>query len=164
MNPLSMKDGDFETALEKMRAYCSYSERCNSEVFLRLGKFMLTTNEKNRIIELLEEEGFLNSKRYLSVFVRGKLIHNHWGKIKIKYELRAKGFSDNEINDALATIDQDEYNLLVKKLISNLKTQKAVGGDLSRKEKEKVIRAMMAKGFEYDLIRTYFTEELDIDN
>lgn len=159
-----MNDGDFETALEKMRSFCSYTERCNSEVYLRLSKFGLSVTEKNRIIELLEEEGFLNSKRYLSLYVRGKLSHNHWGRIKIKYELRAKGFSDAEINEALTTIDQDEYVVLVKKLISNLKTQKAVGAELSRKDKEKVIRAMIAKGFEYDLIRTSFTEELDIDN
>lgn len=159
-----MSYDDIGSVLEKMRSFCAYTERCRSDVSLRLGKWPLSESEKEEIISILEQEGFLNKDRYLSGFVRGKFLNNHWGRVKIKYELRLKGFTDAEITHALSELDHDQYTILARRLIEGLIAHRSSMEAITKKEKEKVIRTMLSRGFEYEVIRQIFSEGMEIQD
>ncbi|MCX6352570.1 MAG: RecX family transcriptional regulator [Bacteroidetes bacterium] len=71
MRPL--KKYNFPEALQKLRKYCAYQERCHQEVRKKLAEWGFDNEDKDKIIVQLMEEGFLNEERYAKAIVRGKL-------------------------------------------------------------------------------------------
>ena len=99
-----------EQALQKLRHYCGYQERCHQEVREKLYSFGLRKQDVETAIATLIQEDRLNEERFAIQFAGGHFRLKSWGKIKIRYELRQKHLSDYCINKALATIDEAEYS------------------------------------------------------
>ncbi len=98
-----------EEATEKIKHFCAYQERCHLEVKQKLQTFGLSDEELSVVLVELIEENFLNEERFAIQFARGKFKIKHWGRNKIKYELKSKQVSPRNITKALATIDEEEY-------------------------------------------------------
>lgn len=140
-----------EQALQKIRHYCAYQERCHSEVKEKLYGFRLHKPDVEKIIGSLIEDDFLNEERYAIQFTGGHFRMKKWGKVKIKYALRQKKVSEYCIKKALNTIDEDEYTETLTALIAQkLKTLKAQKNMFIRKRKLQDF--LTQKGFESDLI------------
>jgi len=140
-----------EQALQKIRHYCAYQERCHSEVKEKLYGFGLHKPDVEKIIGSLIEDDFLNEERYAIQFTGGHFRMKKWGKVKIKYALRQKKVSEYCIKKALNTIDEDEYTETLTALIAQkLKTLKAQKNMFIRKRKLQDF--LTQKGFESDLI------------
>lgn len=140
-----------EQALQKIRHYCAYQERCHSEVKEKLYGFGLHKPDVEKIIGSLIEDDFLNEERYAIQFTGGHFRIKKWGKVKIKYALRQKKVSEYCIKKALNTIDEDEYTETLTALIAQkLKTLKAQKNMFIRKRKLQDF--LTQKGFESDLI------------
>ena len=144
-----MKD-DPKTVLSKMQRFCAYKERCISEVRNKMKLLRLSDREKENIVESLQAENFIDEERYSKSFARSKFLYNNWGKIKIKYVLAQKGLPRSSIENALKTIDEDEYIECIEKLIRK-KTS-----ELKKKEKTdvpfRVMNYMTVKGFERHIV------------
>ena len=141
-----------DQAFPKAKHYCAYQERCHSEVKDKLYGFGLNKKEVEEIIAKLIEENYLNEERFAMQFAGGKFRMKHWGKVKIKYELKQKQVSDYSIKKALTAIDKTAYNktlfdLFDKKLL-NLKSEKNIFI-----KKKKVQDHLLQKGFELDLVK-----------
>ena len=95
------------------------------------------------------ETDFINEKRFLSSFVRGKFLSNKWGKNKIRVALRKKKFDDERINEALQKIDDSEYQKTAEKL---LQRKLDLIEHVDRKEKSKLYYYMLSKGYESDVV------------
>lgn len=140
-----------EQALQKIRHYCAYQERCHSEVKEKLYGFGLHKPDVEKIIGSLIEDDFLNEERYAIQFTGGHFRMKKWGKVKIKYALQQKKVSEYCIKKALNTIDEDDYAQALAALISQkLKTLKAQKNMFIRKRKLQDF--LTQKGFESDLI------------
>jgi regulatory protein len=98
-----------EQALQKLRHYCGYQERCHQEVRDKLYSFGLRKPDVETAVATLIEEDHLNEERYAIQFAGGHFRLKSWGKIKIRYELRQKKISEYCISKALAAIDETEY-------------------------------------------------------
>ena len=70
--------------------YCKYQERCHAEVRNKLYELGLTTPEVEHQLADLIETGVLNEERFARSFARGKFRMLHWGREKIKQQLKAK--------------------------------------------------------------------------
>ena len=70
MRPLNIGT---EKALEKIKQYCAYQERCHSEVRNKLYGFGLNSEEIETIISTLIQENFLNEERFALAYAGGKL-------------------------------------------------------------------------------------------
>ena len=46
-----------DIALKKMIHYCDYQDRCKKEIFTKLDTFELDDNDRDFIIDFLQEEG-----------------------------------------------------------------------------------------------------------
>jgi regulatory protein len=138
-------------AFEKAKQYCGYQERCHSEVKSKLYSFSLTTPEVDECISKLIEENYLNEERFAIAFAGGKFRIKHWGKVKIKYELKKKYISDYCINKAISEIDEDEYMKIFEKVFEE-------SLDALKKEKnsfiknKKLVDYVRQRGFETELI------------
>ncbi|MBU2554599.1 MAG: RecX family transcriptional regulator [Bacteroidetes bacterium] len=133
--------------LEKARNYCAFQERSMLEVKTKLESWSASANSITKIILLLEQEGFLNEERMANVFAISKLRQNKWGKNKIIFALRQKQVPDLYIQQAINSIDDDEYLNTLKTVISNKKSTESN----SYKEQAKLVTYAMQKGFQSSL-------------
>ena len=131
---------DPSTALVKARAYCAKQERCRAELRLKLLAWEVEEEKTDALLAQLEKEGFLNEGRYAEHFAISKLRQNGWGRIKIRAALRQKQVEDDEITNAIGSIDTDEYH----------RTAQRIAG--KRKDPDKVRKLMTGRGFERDVI------------
>lgn len=140
-----------EQALQKLKHYCAYQERAHSEVKEKLFQLGVWKKEHDEIISALIEENYLNEERYAIAFAGGKWRVKHWGRNKIKYELRQKQVSDYCIRKALKQIDEAEYLRVLQELAET--KYKLLKSDQYMIRWKKTVDYLTAKGFEAELIR-----------
>lgn len=136
-------------ALQKIKQYCAYQERCHQEVKTKLYDFGLSTPEVENIIATLIEENYINEERFATLFAGGKFRMKQWGRNRIKYELKQKQVSPANIKKAMLQIDEDEYEQTLQQLFDKyFAKQKGVKQIKILKTK----KYLMQKGFEIDVI------------
>ena len=144
-------------ALQKIKHYCAYQERCHSEVREKLYSFSLHKNQVERLIVQLIEEDFLNEERFAFAYASGKFRMKHWGKEKIKYALKQKRISDYCIRKALASISTSDYNkTFVSVANKKLKTFKSERNVFIKKKRMQ--NYLQQKGFELKIIHAYLKD------
>ena len=137
-----------DVILKKVLRYCAYQDRCTQEVRNKLATFDMPDSEKEKILKLLVDEGYLDDERYASTFVRSKIHLKKWGVNKIRMALKMKGISDEIISNALSEIDPEIYR---EELIKVLKAKKINELD-PYKRKAKLAQYAMQKGYEPSLV------------
>ena len=136
-----------EKALQKIKHYCSYQERCHKEVKEKLYGFKLHKNEVEAIIAQLIEENYLNEVRFAQLFAGGKFRMKQWGRSKIRYELKQKQISEYCIKKGLKEINEDVYNKTLQKLAAaKWKTMKGENNIFIKKSK--TMSFLLQRGFE----------------
>jgi regulatory protein len=94
----------------KIMRYCAYQERCRREVTQKLRELDVMEDDREDMLLYLEEEGFLDEKRFARVFAGGKFRVKRWGKRKIFSALKMKGISETLIEEAfLSEISDEDY-------------------------------------------------------
>lgn len=140
---------NIDTVRRKLEAWCAYQERCISEVQTKIQSFNLSTIEIQKLIHFLLEHNYLNEKRYCQSYISGKVNIKKWGRNKIFYELQRKSVSKEIIQKSWNEIDQDLYfsnlQFLINKKFNEL-------GKTDFKTKQKVIKYLISKGYESNLI------------
>ncbi|MER3498050.1 MAG: RecX family transcriptional regulator [Chitinophagaceae bacterium] len=139
-----------EQALQKLKHYCAYQERCHSEVKSKLFELGVRKTDHDELIANLIEEDYLNEERFAMAFARGKFRLKQWGRIKIKYELKQKQVSDYCIKKALKQIEEEEYLEILKKLAEE--KYAALKGEQYLVRKKKTMDYLSQKGFEAQLV------------
>src|SRR5437762_6133679 len=79
-----------DQALQKLRHYCRYQERCHSEVKNKLFELGVDKNEQDEMIIELVEEDYLDEERFALAFTTGRFKIKQWGRKKIQYALKEK--------------------------------------------------------------------------
>ena len=105
-----------EQALPQVKQFCVYRERCHSEVKEKLYSLGLYKNDVEQLMAQLIEENYLNEERFAKQYAGGKFRMNHWGKVKITYELKQKQVSAYNIRRALQAITDADYFATLQKL------------------------------------------------
>jgi regulatory protein len=140
-----------EQALQKLKHYCGYQERCHNDVKEKLYSLGVRKSEHDTIMATLIEQGYLNEERFAIAFAGGKFRVNHWGRIKIKYGLKQKQVSDYCIRKALKQISEADYLSLLKKLAEE--KYGSLKDDQYLVRKKKTMDYLAQKGFEPELVR-----------
>ena len=134
----------------KLKQYCSYQDRCHSEVENKLSNFNLISEAKDQILFNLINEDYLNETRFCKSFVRGKFKIKNWGKRRIVQELKSRKISEFNIKKGLSEINEFDYqekfeNLFNKKL-SSLENLNSID------KKKKIFSYLQYRGWETNLI------------
>ena len=146
-----------DQVLDKMAKYCAYQERCVKDVRDKLKTFDLPQTEKDKIIDYLLDNRFVNNERFAKSFVRGKVNQSGWGLNKIRFHLIQKGITKEIVEKALQAFDEESYRQrLVEVLQTKAKTVKAAN-DFERKRK--LAAFALQRGFEASLVWEVLKED-----
>lgn len=139
-----------QQALQKLKHYCAYQERCHSEVREKLFALGIWKKDQDAIIATLIEENYLNEERFAIAYAGGKYRMKQWGRQRIRYELRQKQVSDYSIKKALKQIDEDEYLQTLQKLAGE--RYLSLKGEQYLVRRKKTQDYLIQKGYEPDLV------------
>lgn len=133
-----------DEALAKLEYYCAYQERCPKEVRTKLATLGVPRAEAEQIFHLLQEEGFINEERFAMAFAGGKFRVNHWGRVRIRMELRMRNIAADLIEKALGSIDETAYTDVLKQLLD----KKRAYYEGKEQARDKTAASLIRAGFE----------------
>ncbi|MDY4078007.1 MAG: recombination regulator RecX [Clostridium sp.] len=143
-----------ETALKIIER----SYKTKKEMIKRLLEKGYALEEINETLKFLEEYNFINDESYAKAFINDRT--KTQGKQKIKYALKNKGISDEIIEEELSKLDMEKekenanilalkkYNILIKRESDKYKL------------KEKIIRFLISRGYNYEVAKDAVNEML----
>ena len=139
-----------DQVLDKIAKYCAYQERCTKDVRDKLKTYDILQEDREKILDYLLDNRFVNDERFAKSFVRGKINQSGWGMNKIRFHLIQKDIAKEIIDEALQQTDEEVYR---QRLIDILKTKsKTVKADSDFEKKRKLAAYAMQKGFEGGLV------------
>lgn len=100
-------------------------------------------------VDYLKEYGFLNDEEFAELFARDKRNLNGYGPLKIRYLLKQKGIDERFIAMALENFTQEHEVEMIEKIVE----KKYIRGDGLSKDKSKIIRFLLSRGFQYPAIK-----------
>ncbi|MDR3026300.1 regulatory protein RecX [Chryseobacterium sp.] len=151
---MEKKSYTFEEIKQKLVNYCVYQDRCHAEVEQKMREFLLIDEAKEEIILFLLKENYLNEERFTRSYIRGKFYIKHWGKNKIKMNLKQKQISERLITSCFDEIDDSDYEKTIRKIFEGYYSKQS--GLKEYQKKTKTIKYLMSKGFEYEKIIDIF--------
>src|SRR5690606_774365 len=139
-----------QEATKKLERYSAYQERSHQEVRQKLMDMHMIPEAIEVITIHLLEHNFLNEERFAKAYVSGKFKIKKWGKSRLTYQLKQKGVSKVNINQALTEIENGEYievfnDLAEKKVLQIKETNKL-------KKKRKFVDYFLRLGWESHLV------------
>ena len=143
-------DEHYKIFLKRAANFCVYQERTQREVRAKLAEWQVDEDGAECIIMDLILDRFINEERYAKAFAGGKFRVKHWGRMKIKYELKLKGVSPQNILIGLKEINAEDYALKIQYLIERkLKETQHLERGLRN---QKIANFLISKGFEGDIV------------
>ena len=131
--------------------YCSGAEHCSQEVRAMLERHGIESAEIDMVIGHLVKEGYIDESRYAKAFVHDKVRFAKWGRIKIAQALWQKRIPDIIAQEALQSIDHEEYLSALKDVVrSRFRTVK---GTNDYERKMKTMKTVCGRGYEPSLVR-----------
>ncbi len=141
---------EFKEAKILIGKFCAYRERSHSEVKARLYDYGLSRGEVDELMFELIRLNYINEERYARAFVRGKYLHNNWGRQKIKQHLKRKDVSDQNIAIALTEIKEEEYLQKLSEILD--KKRSSIRGTNTYEINYKLAKYLIQKGYESTLV------------
>lgn len=147
---MEKKSYTFEEIKQKLVNYCVYQDRCHAEVEQKMRDFLLIPEAKDEIFLYLMKENYLNEERFTRSYIRGKFYIKHWGRNKIRMNLKMKGVTEKLISSSMDEIDASDYEKTIIRLFENYYVTKK--GLKEYQKKSKTISHLLSKGYEYDVV------------
>lgn len=147
---MAKKPLTYENALTRAANLCARAEHCRFEIAAKLRQWGTDVQDAERILDWLEDGGFINEERFAQSFVHDKYRFDGWGRTKIRYTLRRYGIGDAAVEAAFREIDEDEYVGILRTLLET-KSRHSAETD-PYKKKASLFRYAMSRGYEPQLI------------
>jgi regulatory protein len=139
-----------EQIIFKLEAFCAYQERCVSEVRTKLERLGADESLVSEVTKYLQDNRFLDEKRFVEAYVQGKLRIKKWGRQKIKAGLFQKRVDAKLIQEGIyAFISDEEYQQIIESLIERKNRELSMEKNPQIK-KQKLMRFLLSRGFQYD--------------
>ena len=133
--------------LERLQRQCARMEYCSSDIRRKALKALEGDAEAaDRVVAALVKDRFVDDRRYAAAFAREKAALQGWGAIKIRFQLRGKGVSDEIITEALQKIDPAKASSKLDKLAAE--RYRLLKDDPQCKLK--LLKALLSRGYGYD--------------
>lgn len=142
-----MTESEVKTLAER---YCSGAEHCCLEVRAMLERHKTEPDDINRVLQHLVKEGYIDESRYAQAFVHDKVRFAKWGRIKIAQALRQKHIPQFVADEALSSIDDDEYMAALKDVVQS--RYRTVKGATGYERKMKTMKSVCGRGYEPPLV------------
>lgn len=133
--------------------------RSVSEITEKLLKRGFSQEEVEEVLQNLLKKNYLNDQAFASDWARGRLVRAPVGRIRIAYELKAKGVDEEEINKALTEVyaEVDEQRLASLAVLRRLPLIQHLPREAKRR---RLFAYLRRRGFSSPVIFTVLTEHL----
>jgi regulatory protein len=156
----SEADPVVKAAKVKMARYCSSRERSPFQIKEKLLSYGLEDSQIEEVIDFLKQEQFLSEDRFAQAFARDKFRFNQWGRIKIEQELKRHQLSESCIENAIFSLDEDDYQGILSDLLMK-KWNQTKNENHFLKRKKKTMDYLIRKGFESHLVWKTFDMSIE---
>lgn len=144
--------------LERLQRQCVRMEYCVTDIRRKALKALEGDAEAaERVVASLVADRFVDDRRYAAAFAREKSSLQGWGPVKIRFQLRGKGISDEIISDALGEIDPEKASAKLDKLAAD--KYRLLQGDLQCRLK--LLKALLSRGYGYDEVEAAVRRVMD---
>lgn len=153
------RDMDVAAVADRLRRSCSRREYCSSDILRKASEALGGDRVKaEQILELLKEEKYVDDRRYASAYARDKASIAGWGKVKIRYMLKSKDISRDDINAALEEIDTEKAGRKMDRILK--------GRYLVLKNdpqcRSRLLRYALGRGYRYDEAMPVIDEMMNV--
>ena len=133
--------------LERLQRQCARMEYCTSDIRRKALKAAEgDADAADRLVASLVADRFVDDRRYAAAFAREKAALQGWGAVKIRFQLRGKGISDEIIAEALQEIDPAKAASKLDKLAAD--RYRLLQDDPQCRLK--MLKALLSRGYGYD--------------
>ena len=116
-----------------------------------LERHKVEADDISGILKYLIREGYVDESRYAAAFVHDKVRFAKWGRIKIAQALWQKRIPQDVADEALSSIDEDEYMTALREVVKA--RGRAVRGATEYERKMKTMKTVCSRGYEPSLVR-----------
>ena len=146
----------YKEQIDKARCWCAAEERCESGVRQKLVTWGAESADTDDIVAVLREEGYVDDMRYARAYCESKILHQHWGRQKVQYQLRMKGLQREAIAEGLDAIDEEQYMEMLQETAE--KKLHTLGGNMSPDVRRKLMAFLASRGFTMSEINEVITK------
>ena len=140
-----------QEALQKLSALCARAEHSSGEMLEKMRRWQLSEDARERVLDRLIDEKFVDDERFARLFVREKIRFDHWGRRKIEQALYQKGVASDISRRVLDEVDDEAYVAELKKLIAA--KRRSVQAESDYEMRAKLTKYALGRGFGYNVIR-----------
>ena len=140
-----------QEALQKLSALCARAEHSSGEMLEKMRRWQLSEDARERVLDRLIDEKFVNDERFARLFVREKIRFDRWGRRKIEQALYQKGVASDISRRVLDEVDDEAYVAELKKLIAA--KRRSVQAESDYEMRAKLTKYALGRGFDYNVIR-----------
>lgn len=140
---------DAARCLSRLQKLCSKAEYCEADIYRKALKDLEgDADAARKVLEALISEKYVDNARYASAFAREKAAIQGWGPVKIRFQLKAKGVSEENIRAALEEVDEGKQADKLRKVL--LAKARNLAGDPQLRLK--LLRFGLTRGYDYDAV------------
>lgn len=140
---------DAARCLSRLQKLCSKAEYCEADIYRKALKDLEgDADAARKVLEALISEKYVDNARYASAFAREKAAIQGWGPVKIRFQLKAKGVSEENIRAALEEVDEGKQADKLRKVL--LAKARSLAGD--PQFRLKLMRFGLTRGYDYDAV------------
>ena len=144
-----MEASPFDRTLTRLQKLCAKAEYCRADVYRKALKALDGDSaQASKLVDSLVEDRYVDDARYASAFAREKASLQGWGPIKIRFQLRSKGISDQVIAAALEEVEPARAADKLERLLAN--KARTLQGD--PQFRLKLIKFGLSRGYEYEAV------------
>lgn len=140
-----------QEALQKLSALCARAEHSSGEMLEKMRRWQLSEDVRERVLDRLIDEKFVDDERFARLFVREKIRFDRWGRRKIEQALYQKGVASDISRRVLDEVDDEAYVAELKKLIAA--KRRSVQAESDYEMRAKLTKYALGRGFDYNVIR-----------
>ena len=140
-----------QEALQKLSALCARAEHSSGEMLEKMRRWQLPKDARERVLDRLIDEKFVDDERFARLFVREKIRFDRWGRRKIEQALYQKGVASDISRRVLDEVDDEAYVAELKKLIAA--KRRSVQAESDYEMRAKLTKYALGRGFDYNVIR-----------
>ena len=146
---------DRAQCLSRLQRLCSKAEYCAQDMYRKALKDLEgDTDAAAAVVASLIEDRYVDDARYAAAFAREKAGIQGWGPVKIRFQLRSKGISDEIIASALEEIEPAKAADKLQRLLSA--KYRSLEGDPACRLK--LLKFALSRGYEYDEVEAALKE------
>ncbi len=144
-----MEEPSYVRTLARLQKLCAKAEYCRADVYRKALKALDGDSaQASKLVDSLVEDRYVDDARYASAFAREKASLQGWGPIKIRFQLRSKGISDQVIAAALEEVEPARAADKLERLLA-AKARTLQGDPQFRL---KLIKFGLSRGYEYEAV------------